>query len=188
MQAVTMRVEPEKAKELLKQYRAHRSAATPDDEAIMRAYREIARGRIVIQAYESIRQAGFNDQGLPRLAIIRANYSECFYESFSDHVEFKARRWSRYKYEQEIVAWKMPDFAVGKRNVRAIVPSIPLHLRPKKALARYHILWEAEWHRVVPRDPYLLRRLAGDLWLVVSAWDLTDVERAVLATRVNGNS
>jgi len=40
----------------------------------------------------------------------------------------------------------------------------------------------------VPRDPYLLRRLGkGDLWLVVAAWDLTEVERAALQSRVTVN-
>jgi len=33
-------------------------------------------------------------------------------------------------------------------------------------------------------DPYLLRRFGGDAWLVVAAWDLTDVERAVMSQRV----
>lgn len=39
----------------------------------------------------------------------------------------------------------------------------------------------------MPKDPYLLRRIGkGDMWLVVAAWDLTEVERAALATRLNG--
>lgn len=65
------------------------------------------------------------------------------------------------------------------------MPLIPVHLRPRHALDNYHVLWEAEWSRVVPRDPYLLRRIGNaDLWLVLAAWDLTEVERAALATRV----
>jgi hypothetical protein len=35
----------------------------------------------------------------------------------------------------------------------------------------------------VPRDPALIRRVAGDLWTVLSVWDLTELERAVLAQR-----
>lgn len=185
MQAIHLKVEPEKAKELLRQYREHRAAATPDDEAIMRAYREIARGRMIVQAYESIRRAGFNDQGLPRLAIVRACFTDCWYSSGNNQVRFSGDRWGQYKYQREAFDWTLPNFAVGK-SARAIVPSIPLHLRPKHNLRNYHILWESEW-KEVPRDPYLLRRLAGDLWLVVAAWDLTDVERAVLATRVHGS-
>lgn len=32
----------------------------------------------------------------------------------------------------------------------------------------------------------VLRRFGGDAWLVVAAWDLTDVERAVMSSRLNG--
>ena len=64
------------------------------------------------------------------------------------------------------------------------MPLIPVHLRPKRGLANYHILWEAEWTRTYPADPYLLRRFSGDAWLVVAAWDLTDVERAVMSQRL----
>lgn len=84
------------------------------------------------------------------------------------------------------------DFAAGTfparkdwHNAEGIVPIVPVHLRPKRAVGNYHILWEAEWTKVVPRDPMLLRRITGDLWLVVAAWDLTEVERAALATRLN---
>lgn len=70
----------------------------------------------------------------------------------------------------------------------AQLPLIPVHLRPRTALDSYHILWEAEWTPTPPRDPYLLRRIGeGDLWLVVAAWDLTEVERGALATRVTPN-
>ena len=62
---------------------------------------------------------------------------------------------------------------------------MPIHLRPKRGLANYHVLWEAEWTPSPPRDPFLLRRIGkADLWLVVAQWDLTEVERAALATRV----
>jgi len=69
-------------------------------------------------------------------------------------------------------------------NHEAAVPLIPVHLRPKAALSNYHILWEAEWTKRYPVDPYLLRRFGGDAWLVVAAWDLTDVERAVMGSRL----
>ena len=64
------------------------------------------------------------------------------------------------------------------------MPVIPVHLRPRRGLQNYHVLWEAEWERIPPRDPMLLRRIGrGDMSLVVAAWDLTEVERAALATR-----
>jgi hypothetical protein len=77
-----------------------------------------------------------------------------------------------------------PDMRNSNGTHEAIVPIIPVHLRPKRGLANYHILWEAEWTKRYPVDPYLLRRLGGDAWLVVAAWDLTDVERAVMSSRL----
>jgi hypothetical protein len=74
---------------------------------------------------------------------------------------------------------------VSRSDHAAQLPLIPAHLRPQRGLANYHILWEAEWEPLPPRDPYLLRRIGkADLWLVVAHWDLTEVERAALSTRV----
>jgi hypothetical protein len=78
------------------------------------------------------------------------------------------------------------------RHFAAMTPLVPIHLRPKPrqgnpqgALANYHILFEAEWRPVPPKDPLLLRRVGqADLWVVLAAWDLTEVERAVLAGRL----
>ena len=66
----------------------------------------------------------------------------------------------------------------------ASIPYIPPQFRPPHALENYHLLWEAEWRRnsgSQRRDPMLLRRIGGDLFAVVAAWDLTDVEKLVLA-------
>ena len=77
--------------------------------------------------------------------------------------------------------------AAGKRlsnrwRYEAIVPHIPPDIRPRRGLQNYSILFEAEWSRAIPIDPMLLRRIGrGDFWLVVGAWELTAVERAVLA-------
>ena len=73
----------------------------------------------------------------------------------------------------------------GQSHHVAQVPIIPLHLRPKRGIENYHVLWEAEWRPIPARDPYLLRRIGkADLWLVVAQWDLTEVEKAALSTRV----
>ncbi len=104
----------------------------------------------------------------------------------------RANGWGR-RIGPEPFEWPKSQFAGAivtsyRGDYRAIMPLIPAHLRPRQALENYHVLWEAEWSRVVPRDPFLLRRLGkGDLWLVVAAWDLTEVERAALQSRVSVN-
>jgi len=64
-----------------------------------------------------------------------------------------------------------------------MVPPVPPGLRPASAIGNYHVLWEAEWERVAPADPALLKHIGGDLYAVLAVWDLTELERAVLAGR-----
>lgn len=195
MNVVEVPVTREKARELMKAYRNHRSAQTPEDRAIERAYREIASGRVLIRALESIKAAGLDEQGMPKLAITRADHRRvrCSISAHSDAKFYPLRfrksrsRWGADTWETtqhqviEIPSLRAERSASGE----AVVPLIPVHLRPQTALDNYHILWEADWH-AVPVDPMLLRRLGGDLWIVVCAWDLTEVERAVMASRVAG--
>lgn len=41
-----------------------------------------------------------------------------------------------------------------------------------------------EWAPVPPTDPFLLRHLGGTLYVVLAQWDLTPLEKAVLAGRL----
>lgn len=187
MNVERIRVDRKKARDLYRKYKEHQHYSAPIDCEIQRAYQLIAQGRVVIKALESIRVAGLGDDKLPRLAICRAdqrtvelrmgNDGSATFESPGRHRGARGQRIS------------LPAASFTRRDwVRseAQVPLVPVHLRPKRGLANYHILWEAIWSKVPPRDPYLLRRIGGDLWLVVAAWDLTEVERAVMATRVSG--
>lgn len=181
--ADTLKVDRAKARELLRRYREHRSAQTPEDRAIEIAYREIARGRVIIRAYASIRAAGWNEQGLPKLALTRADVTVCECQVSANAVEFYAQRRGYHRAKIEVRDMPArPHFNQWRAN--ATVPLIPVYLRPKSNLANYWILWEADWRRA-PTDPLLLRKLVGDMWLVLAAWDLTDVERAALEQRVN---
>lgn len=184
-----------KAKELYRAYKTHQHYQKPIDHAIQRAYQLIAQGRVIIKALESIKVAGVNEQGFPKLAICNAAAERCRVElRHSGTAEFtRARRYVNSQDRTNVFrfpAGSFPTWEHGKngpwsRAAEGIVPIVPIHLRPKRALANYHVLWEAEWTQVVPKDPYLLRRLSGDMWLVVAAWDLTEVERAALATRLS---
>lgn len=180
----------EAARTLMKAYREHRSAQTPEDRAIERAYREIASGRVLIRALESIKAAGLDELGRPKLALVRADHGRVRLSIGPNHdAEFRPMalrrgRWMEtWHHAVKVPGLRSPEYVRGTHE--AIVPLIPVHLRPKAALDAYHILWEADWQQV-PRDPMLLRRIGGNLWIVVAAWDLTEVERAVMASRVAG--
>lgn len=178
METARITVDRELARERLKQYREAKAPATPQDIAIMRAYRQVARGKVIIRAHESIRQAGFDEKCRPKLALCRATWKRTRCDVWSSHTEFKnAKEWSGRNALR--VLMPRPEGITYHVSGEAIVPLIPLHLRPRGSLYPYFILWEADW-TAAPVDPMLLRKLSGDLYLVVAAWDLTDIERAAI--------
>jgi hypothetical protein len=165
-----------------------------EDEAILRGYREIARGHPIISIRDVIHAGGETSRFLPKLAISRAE---------ATRLEVRRRRDGSVRFGQDLAfhpprgvtllppgtlssvgwqRWSRPDAANGSSEIRAeaIVPSIPPEYRPNAALERYWILFEAEWSQVAPKDPALLRALGGGLYAVLATWDLTDLERAVL--------
>lgn len=193
MKVEQLALDQDKARELYERYDQHREGYTEADREIAAIYKNIAQGRTVIRALESIRTAGCDEQGLPRLAICPAHMTECWYRAYgagteSGRVVF-GKRHPQARDRKEVVRMDWPSVPTprlhGRYDFGATVPLIPVHLRPKAALHNYHILWEAEWTKRYPIDPYLLRRFGGDAWLVLAAWDLTDVERAVMSSRIN---
>jgi hypothetical protein len=185
-------VDRKKALELYRAYKTHQHYSEPIDHEIQRAYQLIAQGRMVIKALESVRNAGLNAEGWPKLALMGALAKNCTCEMNKEgSVEFNKGGWGADRDKKNTFRFPVGTFRRAvpmtewRETAQAMVPLVPIHLRPKRALGNYHILWEAEWRRVPPVDPMLLRRIGGDLWLVVAAWDLTEVERAAMATRVS---
>jgi len=145
---------------------------------------------------KSITSAGANEEGLPKLAIVRADAKLCHLQARGDggvsmHSSILTNTRTRRRTIGQSFSTRF-DFPTGSfpgltrwKNYEGIVPIVPLHERPKRAMANYHILWEAEWSKEVPVDPFLLRRIGkSDMWLVLAMWDLTEVERAALAARL----
>ena len=187
MNVERIRVDRKKARDLYRKYKEHQHYSAPIDREIQRAYQLIAQGRVVIKALESIRIAGLGDDKLPRLAICRADQQKVELRMHSDGgATFESPGRHRGARGQRISLPSATFTRTDWARSEARVPIVPIHLRPKRGLANYHVLWEAEWSNIQPRDPYLLRRVGGDLWLVVAAWNLTEVERAAMATRVSG--
>lgn len=201
MEAEAITLDRTKARELYRAYKKHAHYSEPMDDEIRRAYQLLAQGRLIIRALDSIVKSGVGDDGWPKLAISRADLPKCrctIRHDGSATMTCDPSNRSTWSRRQNAATDKWFDFAAGAftaskhRNGwntgEALVPPVPLHVRPKRGLANYHILWEAEWTPVPPRDPFLLRRIGrGDMWLVVAMWDLTEVERVALAARI-GNA
>jgi hypothetical protein len=159
---------------------------TKEDRAILMGYKSLAGGRSILNLFDSFRATGVDSADRPRLAVVRADFARVYCRfywtgrcEFNSHARFRAYR-GQWKTE-------LPDGVLPRHRqyveCTALVPIIPVPLRPKDDLARYHVLWEADW-QAVPTDPMLLRHLSGSLYTVLAVWDLTSLERAVLAGRL----
>lgn len=181
MNVSKMQVSQQEAYAALREYKQHRSAYDKRDWEIERIYRKIAQGKTVISALDSIIRGGVDEQGRPRLAIMRADQKFVHCDNHSDKIVFRPTvsrsRAAEWYFE---IPWPNRFRIRGYSDCQALLPRIPPQYRPPQGeLAKYHLLWEASWTDI-PRDPYLLRRIGKDSWVVVAAWDLTDVEVAVM--------
>ena len=195
MQTQQVTVSRSEARDLYRSYKQHKHYSTPVDREVQRAYQLLAQGRLVIRALDSIVKAGLDPHGLPKLAIAPAdaNAVTCSVNG-NGSVTFDARAYPPFWYttpativaQRAYFAFPRSSFrAARSARGKAVVPPIPAPHRPKRGLANYHLLWEAEWSRIPPVDPMLLRRIGkADLWAVLAMWDMTEVERAALATRM----
>lgn len=194
MDVATISMEEEKAKEALDNYRSLvKEKRTEEDEAIVRAYKEVVKGNQLLNIVDAMKVAGVREDGYPVLAICRADENTCGVEGMSRNgaatfVGYKDEpRWIGHRSTHRRVHVPPDTFPRRDRwlgSVETMVPLVPPHHRPKAHLQNFHVLWEVEeWTVVPPRDPMLLRRLGGDLFAVLAVWDLTDVERAVLSMR-----
>jgi hypothetical protein len=207
MNVETMTMDPELARERLRSVRSqlHRRA---DDEykALEQGYQALAEGTPLINIAEVIRAGGFDEKMRPRLAIARADRRQVklTWRAGQTLAEFDSgfELSGGQKTPSMVVAVDLDrtwDDPTRWRPLEgySLVPMIPPQVRESSGVAAYRdrahfILWEVEaWadrpRRAVPdRDPFLLRHLGGDLYAVLAEWDLTPLERAVMAGRRQG--
>lgn len=181
----------EQALALFKKYQTHKHGQySPIDAEIARIAKQVATGKgPLIAALAEIVKAGANEAGQPKLAIMRADQKLCYLDLMSDGRAIMHARKNGWDLHRAAASVKF-EFPAGsfpastrQRRLESVVPHIPPDIRPKRGIQNYHILYEAVWRREIPVDPMLLRRVGktGDLWTVLAVWELTDLERAVLA-------
>ena len=180
-----------------------------EDEAIMRGYRAMAKGSALISLQAAISAGGVDEHQRPRIAVGKATAEKVFLErrGADGSVMFstKLERASNNAIDvRPFPAGTLPSIDLdgvdwSQREAKGVVqggwngtrfsvmPNVPPRFRPAKGLHLYDVLFEVdEWAKEAPpvtKDPALLRHLAGDLYVVCAVWDLTELERLVLAGR-----
>ena len=198
MELSTIDMPRDEAREALEHYKAAvRTDRRDEDRRIAAGLRAIVAGHALIRLPETISRGGWFDNGLPRIAVARANATRCFVRRsgrygnalwefvYSDH-EGADNRGALVG--DHTVRVRVPDVPETRTSWRGatIVPLIPPQHRRvgRGGMASLHLLWEVEaWDLTPPVDPALIKWVGGDLWAVLATWDLTELERAVLAGR-----
>ena len=210
MNMATITAPREEARDKARTYRNASDRAPANDEYrdAAEVYELLAAGRMLINVGIAIRDGGFDQKMRPRLALARADRKQVYFswESFSDtgYFDSRARRFRGDRVHDHLV--ESVNFNRRHNRVHsngwgctvqgyALVPMVPpeclitARRRGPGQLRDWHILWEVEqWSdkpllAEPPVDPYLLRRVRGDLFEVLAQWDLTEVERMVMAGR-----
>jgi hypothetical protein len=169
---------------------------------MQKVYGHMRHGKAVIDLYVSMKSAGLNREGDPKLAIVRADSKNCYcVKEQKGKAVFKSVEIWKCPKDQMIEVpedtfiwplvsrtWSAQTFQEIKNpRLKTVVPLIPpsiLIAEVKHQLHNYHILWEVESWQKIPKDPILLKQLSPSLYGVLATWDLTEVERAILKGRL----
>lgn len=156
-------------------------------------------GKSIIDIYATIKKGGLNKNKEPRLAIARADINEIFFERrdtgsgrFCMESGWSRKGWKtdvdlpqktfKVEWEKELRADGTQTSFVKDKTIKSKVPIIPAMLMPDGDLKNYYILWEVKEWELLPeaKDPFLLKRISENLFAVLGAWDITELERAVI--------
>jgi len=181
----TIVVPQEVAEQKLNEYKVVlKTQRRAEDVEMRRMYKAAAKGKPIIDVLQAWKSTGLKD-GYPRLALARADWTECHFTRSRRNFASMRQDWRKHAKENYI---GIPEDAwdwnlVNTRDAFVPVPFMPPSTRPKGPLklANYHILFEVEKWTQYPADPFLLRHITGWLFVVEAEWQLTELERALLA-------
>ncbi len=179
-------------------------------EEMKKCMYQLSQGKALIDLYKVMEKAGVTKDYQPKLAIARADWKEVYFvKTDSGRGVFTAERdrgwaiksdgdvdlqphtfmeWPREKEsiktdtgtKQADVSW-----SIASKNIKTRVPIIPAQLIPEGNLSGYYILWEVKNWEDLPetKDPLLLKRITENLFVILGAWDLTDLEQSIISGR-----
>lgn len=204
MNAKTISMDRNEAREKAAAYRSQlKRRKDAEYEAAAEAYELLAKGKTLIDVGIAIREGGFDAKMRPKLALSRADRMQVRFtwEPHDDIGRFdsnlNAGGWGRKRpqFVEAVNFNRRHNVVYGPNNWGkrvegfALVPMVPADVRPNVRMVDCHILWEVEeWSDTQigpkpPVDPYLLKRVRGDLFVILAEWNLTELERLVMSGR-----
>jgi len=168
-------------------------------EELKNLYRYLSQGAKVLDVYEAFKQSGVNDTGEPKLGIAPASWKQITFvkqelgagvfckdrgsREKSEAVALPSKTFPDWKVVKAPTEWNPGRTEIIRENITTKVPLIPATLLPEsQSLNGYYILFEVEeWNEIpVARDPYLLKRINANAFVVLAEWDVTEVELSVM--------
>jgi hypothetical protein len=189
-------------KEALKKWRlynqAEKQSKMPIYKDLKRVYVALKDGKTVLDIHDVMKRAGIRSNGHPKLAIARITEKTVWCKYWTTgSVKFVNSEpgWRNSENRYDVFIEKvLPSFNKetlgtdqwrGFMTLKAPIPLVPPQFLPKKVTKDYYVLWEVDvWENVPPRDPYILKRLTANMFVVLAAWELTPIERAVMKGRM----
>ncbi len=166
-------------------------------QTMKQAMYHMKEGRELIDVYKTIKKAGLNENNEPRLAIARADLKEVIFEKKDEGAGNYDMANRGYSYKDDVnlpqktfsVHWKREDgtsdnsWHIENKRIKTKVPMVPVEILPDGDLSNYYILWEAnEWEELPEtKDPFLLKRISENLFAILGAWDLTELEQSIIS-------
>jgi hypothetical protein len=165
---------------------------------LKQVYYHLSQGHKVLDIYEVFKQSGVNKDGEPQLALCQADERQCGFRKQilgsgrfyglkdgmwkKSAISLPSSTFGEWKTEKGKDEWNKDDDVIVRREIKTTVPIVPAHLLPEGRLDNYYILWEVSGWEEVPQyaDPFLLKRINDNAFIILAEWDLTEVEQAVI--------
>ena len=161
---------------------------------LKQVYFALKKGNKILDIYDAFKNTGVDEEQRPKLAIARADLKIIKFRKedggagyFSDETGWQTKVTDVILPGETFPNWEIEVVnsnyrRIKDRDMETTVPVIPAHLLPKGQLKNYHILWEVEeWKKISKvKDPFLLKRINSNTFVILAAWDLTEVEQIVM--------
>ncbi len=168
-------------------------------EDLKKVYKALKDGKKIIDIYDAFKKTGVGEDGSPKLAITQAHRKQAGFRKEAGGGGIFSSRTTGWNWQERVIdvrlpaetfpEWKdkkgeVPNYAseIERRDIVTKAPIVPAHLMPQGKLENYYLLWEVdEWTAITKAvDPFLLRRINANTFIVLASWDLTEVEQIVM--------